>query len=168
MLERHGRLLDAEEIRRAKDPSALGPMVLGKTLQALEPPQVDEGFAALETIPFVRRPRAGRVREATFVALEAAERGFRPDAALALVFGWSPGATDEWLAEKARAFGVPVRCCPHEGGPPRCWCRPPLPGLLLEFAHRHGVDLARSTLVGTKPLHAAMARALGAAYRDAE
>lgn len=102
------------------------------------------------------------------MALEAAERGYRPGVALALVFGWAPGATNDELAEKARAFGVPVRCCPHEAGPPRCWCRPPLPGLLLEFAHRHGVDLARSTLVGTKSLHAGMARALGIAYRGPE
>ena len=26
------------------------------------------------------------------------------------------------------------------GGPPVCWCRPPLPGLLLAFAFEHGLD----------------------------
>jgi hypothetical protein len=40
-----------------------------------------------------------------------------------------------------------------------------LPGLLIEFAVRHEVDLGRSVVLGTKPVDAAMARALGAAYR---
>ena len=38
--------------------------------------------------------------------------------------------------------------CPHPAGPPICWCRPPLPGLLLAFARAHGVDPSRSTLIG--------------------
>jgi hypothetical protein len=40
-----------------------------------------------------------------------------------------------------------------------------LPGLLIEFALRHEVDLGRSVVLGTKPVHAAVARVLGAEYR---
>ncbi|HEU5059150.1 MAG TPA: hypothetical protein VFU21_21605, partial [Kofleriaceae bacterium] len=52
------------------------------------------------------------------------------------------------------------------GGPPRCWCRPPLPGLLLALALERGLDPARCTIIGVSPAHRAMADALGAAYRD--
>lgn len=43
--------------------------------------------------------------------------------------------------------------CPHHpdfGSPRHCDCRKPLPGLLLRAAHDHGVDLARSWMVGDK------------------
>ncbi len=54
--------------------------------------------------------------------------------------------------------------CPHAGGPPRCWCRPPLPGLPLAFARAHGVDPSGSLLVGTGAAHRSLAAALGALY----
>jgi histidinol phosphatase-like enzyme len=54
--------------------------------------------------------------------------------------------------------------CPHGGGPPRCWCRPPLPGLPLAFARAHGLDPARSILIGTSSAHRTLAAALGASY----
>jgi predicted kinase len=167
MLEVHGRLLEPEQMLRARDPSSLGPWAVSRMTRELEPPALDEGFASLEVIPFVRRPRAGHGRAAEFLALELAERGIRPGGELALVFGWRPGIGDSELARMQHDFGAPVSCCPHPGGPPRCWCRPPLPGLLIEFALRHEVDLARSVVVGTKPVHATLARVLGAAYREA-
>lgn len=37
--------------------------------------------------------------------------------------------------------------CPHDDDA-RCACRKPKPGMLLDLAARHGVDLSRSTLVG--------------------
>jgi methylglyoxal synthase len=37
--------------------------------------------------------------------------------------------------------------------------------LLVEFAEKNGVDLARSTLVGTKTSDATLARAIGADFR---
>jgi histidinol phosphatase-like enzyme len=59
---------------------------------------------------------------------------------------------------------VGIGLCPHGGGPPICWCRPPLPGLPLAFARAHGVDPARSILVGTSAAHRTLAAALGARY----
>ena len=41
--------------------------------------------------------------------------------------------------------------CPHAPGAdgrPACLCRKPAPGLLRQAAHEHGLDLARSTMVG--------------------
>ena len=56
--------------------------------------------------------------------------------------------------------------CPHPGGPPSCWCRPPLPGLPLAFARAHGVEPARSVLVGVSAAHRTLATTLGARYVD--
>lgn len=41
--------------------------------------------------------------------------------------------------------------CPHAPAPdggPACLCRKPAPGLLLRAARRHGIDLARSWMIG--------------------
>jgi predicted kinase len=167
MLDVHGRLLEPAEMARARDPSSLGPWAVSRMMRELEAPGMDEGFSSLKAMPFVRRQRAGQGHAAEFLALDAAERGVRPGGGLALVFGWSPGIVEGELARMRDAFGAPVRCCPHLAGPQRCWCRPPLPGLLIEFALRHGVDLGRSVVVGTRPVHAAMATAVGAGYRPA-
>jgi hypothetical protein len=78
----------------------------------------------------------------------------------AFAFGWRPGR--KTLA--ALTGRIEVRHCPHPGGPPRCWCRPPLPGLLLALAVERGLDPARSTIVGASAAHRQMAEALGAAY----
>jgi histidinol phosphatase-like enzyme len=59
---------------------------------------------------------------------------------------------------------VETAVCPHGGGPPACWCRPPLPGLPLAFARAHGVDPARSILVGASTAHRTMATTLGSRY----
>jgi predicted kinase len=165
MLETHGRLLEPEQMVRARDPSSLGPGAVFRNTRTLEPPVLEEGFSSLQVTPFARRPRSGHNRAAEFLALELAERGVRPRGEPALIFGWRPGISVDEIARLQDAFGAPVRCCPHPGGPPRCWCRPPLPGLLIEFALRHQVDLGRSVVLGTKPVHAAVARVLGAEYR---
>jgi histidinol phosphatase-like enzyme len=62
---------------------------------------------------------------------------------------------------------VEAAVCPHPGGPPTCWCRPPLPGLLLAFARRHGVDPASSLVVGASAAHRTLANALAARYVQA-
>ncbi len=51
-------------------------------------------------------------------------------------------------------FGVHidgVEVCPHgpdSEGRPACLCRKPAPGMLIRAAHRHGLDLKRSWMVG--------------------
>jgi hypothetical protein len=87
-----------------------------------------------------------------------------------LVFDWRPdGAPDvlEPLAERVRVLAggiVDTMVCPHGGGPPRCWCRPPLPGLPLGFAHAHGLDPAHCTMLGISQAHRTLAATLGARY----
>jgi histidinol phosphatase-like enzyme len=77
-----------------------------------------------------------------------------------------PDELSATAAELAVAVSGPVESalCPHPGGPPTCWCRPPLPGLVLAFARDHGVDPARSLLLGTSTAHRTLAATLGARY----
>ncbi len=74
---------------------------------------------------------------------------------------------ERMLAEKgARLDGI-YYCAhhPREGEPPwrkECDCRKPLPGMLLEAAAEHGVDLSRSYMIGDTVLDIAAARNAGA------
>jgi hypothetical protein len=87
-----------------------------------------------------------------------------------LVFDWRPGGAPADLDPEVAALAAVVTgpleaaLCPHPGGPPTCWCRPPLPGLALAFARRHGVDPARAVVVGTSTAHRTLANALGADF----
>ena len=54
--------------------------------------------------------------------------------------------------------------CPHGGGRPSCWCRPPLPGLQLAFARAEHLEPAASIVVGARPADRNLAAALGARY----
>jgi len=61
MIARHGRLLDPDEMRRVSrdDPGVIAPGVLFRHRRELEAPDVSEGFARVDAVPFVRQPRAG-------------------------------------------------------------------------------------------------------------
>jgi hypothetical protein len=138
-----------------------------RALRELEPPAEDEGLV-VERVEFVREPRHGR--RGVLVAAQAAA-GVEVDAdAPHLVFDWRPdalpNALDGEVARLAARISGPVTgaLCPHGGGPPACWCRPPLPGLALAFARAHGVDLSRSVVVGTSAAHRTLATTLGAEY----
>lgn len=58
------------------------------------------------------------------------------------------------LARRLARAGVPLTgfyACPHAPDPaagPACGCRKPAPGLLQQAARAHGLDLARSWMVG--------------------
>jgi aryl-alcohol dehydrogenase-like predicted oxidoreductase len=179
LLERFGALPTPEELRALarREPGALAPTSQMRSLRELEPPSSDEGFTTVEVTPFRRTPSTGRERAGAFVAAAALSRpGWQraveqgdPDAPH-LVFDWSPGATPEELAPSVSRLkdtitgAVEAAVCPHGGGPPSCWCRPPLPGLPLAFARAHKLDPARSIVVGTSPAHRTLAGALGARY----
>jgi hypothetical protein len=64
------------------------------------------------------------------------------------------------------AVDIDISYCPHPAGPPVCWCRKPLPGLLLSFAHRHDVALERSVFIGRAPADRTLADRLGMDYHD--
>ena len=61
-----------------------------------------------------------------------------------------------------------VEYCPHDAGPPICWCRKPLPGLGVAFIQRYRLDPRQCFYVGEGPHDAAFARRLGFEYRQAE
>lgn len=158
LLDRVGRLPAPDELRAlAREPGLLLPTSQMRTVRELEPPSVDEGFAAVERVAFERAPAEGRA--GVFVAASALE-GWKPDdpGAPVLVFDWRPDGGPL----PAGQFETAV--CTHGAGPPVCWCRPPLPGLILEFARHTGVDPAKSTLVGASAAHRTLARTLGAGY----
>ena len=175
LLERFGALPTPDELRAAarKEPWLLAPTAQMRTVRELEPPALDEGFAAVEEIDFIRA-RADARPGAVLVAAAALERpawrgavASADPAAPHLVFAWAPDGGDAAADAAARLSGVvtgPVEhaVCPHPGGPPRCWCRPPLPGLALAFCRAHELDPARSTVIGAAPAHRTLAAALGA------
>ncbi len=161
LLERFGHLPSPEELQKLakSEPGVMAPTSQMRAFRELEPPAADEGFADVEHIPFVRSPPRRGARGAVFVAAAALDQpGFEEaiaqcdSSAPQLVFDWRPGAPAD------AGSGI----CPHPAGPPICWCRPPLPGLVLAFARAHGVDPARSTLIGTSPAHRTLANTLGA------
>jgi aryl-alcohol dehydrogenase-like predicted oxidoreductase len=187
MLARFGRVLEPDEIAKQArtDPASLAPSATFRMQRDLEPPSADEGFAKIERVPFLRQNAEGGVA-GTIVALAALGSGAAvsdalmallydaPEASPVLIYAWQPDAAAAWvqalhaLGENASATtgrNVEVAVCPHPGGRPICWCRPPLPALLLVFAHRHRIDLRISTLVGASATDAAMARALGMRFR---
>ncbi len=57
-----------------------------------------------------------------------------------------------------------VACCPHDAGPPVCWCRKPIPGSAIELAWHRDVALARSIVVGTSAADRTMAERIGARF----
>jgi aryl-alcohol dehydrogenase-like predicted oxidoreductase len=157
-LDLFGRLPEPQELRGlAKSyPGLMAPTSQLRAVRQFEPPTDDEGFVAVERVPFRRDPASGVA--GVFVAADAVP-GFQVEdpSVPHLVFGWQ-------VPDDVGLPGAVVASCPHPGGPPTCWCRPPLPGLVLAFCHHHGVDPARSVLVGTSSGHRALATAVGARY----
>jgi hypothetical protein len=177
LLDRFGSLPEPDELRR-REPGVMLPTSQMRALRELEPPSTDEGLAEVERVQFVRAPGSGGL--GVFVAAPAlAEPGWKrtlaecaPEAPH-LVYDWSSDGDGAELTESVARVAAEVSgavegaLCPHGGGPPACWCRPPLPGLPLAFARAHGLDPARSLLIGSRPAHRTLAATLGARYFDA-
>jgi aryl-alcohol dehydrogenase-like predicted oxidoreductase len=179
LIDRFGSLPSPDEMRMLarREAGLLTPTSQMRTLRELEPPSADEGFTAVDHVPFERSAiRDGR-RPGLFVAAAAPGRpGWVPAFSEAdgtspcLIFDWDPdgstSALDAALAQVLPGHTGPVEIglCSHAAGPPVCWCRPPLPGLLLAFARAQGVDPSSSVLLGISPAHRTLAAALGAYY----
>lgn len=58
LLERYGRLPGPDELKELgkSDPNLPPPMALARYAACFEPPQADEGFGAIDEVPFVRHP----------------------------------------------------------------------------------------------------------------
>jgi aryl-alcohol dehydrogenase-like predicted oxidoreductase len=179
LLDRVGSLPEPDALRdlARREPGLLAPTSQMRTLRELEPPMEDEGFASVERQAFARAPKDTGSRPGVFVAAGALLHeewenalGDAPADAPNLVFDWNPdgdrAALEAAAGRVSATVSGPVEAvlCPHAGGPPRCWCRPPLPGLPLAFARAHGVDPSGSLLVGAGAAHRSLAAALGALY----
>jgi aryl-alcohol dehydrogenase-like predicted oxidoreductase len=181
LLDRLGSLPTPEELRALarRGDGVLAPTSQMRALRELEPPSTDEGWAIVQQIPFERtRPLLAGGVGVFFAAAalkqpgwkEALDQGDR--GAPHLVFDWQPGASVDALAPAVALLAAEVPAhvegalCPHAPGPPRCWCRPPLPGLPLTFAKAHTVDPSGSILIGVRPAHRTLAATLGARYID--
>ena len=182
MLAQRGRLLEPDEIRKASrtNPNIFAPEAQFRYRRELETPQLEEGFASLEVKAFERRRAAGTNR-ALIVEHEllTADRRtllerYRNDGWLLLGLAWLPGWTSEAAEAHAQSLtaraGLPIEflVCRHEAGPPKCWCRKPLPGRGVVFIERHALDPARCVHVGRNATDRLFAERLGFAYLDAD
>jgi hypothetical protein len=75
---------------------------------------------------------------------------------------------DACFARARSLLGIEVAfaCCPHDAGPPVCWCRKPLPGSVLELAMRRSVALGESLVVARSAADRTMAERLGIPWKD--
>jgi aryl-alcohol dehydrogenase-like predicted oxidoreductase/histidinol phosphatase-like enzyme/predicted kinase len=206
IIQRYGRLLDAEElaVQRKRDPAAFLPTTIFRYQRELEPPEASEGFVRVEVVPFARRmdpayrDRAvliwcdgvlarSRSGERTPTASDdllvdderaATLRKYGSDGYRLLGLSWQPGIeygtrsageVSEIFARMNELLGcvVEVEHCPHAAGPPRCWCRKPLPGLGALFIHRHRLNPTSCIYVGDGTQDASYAANLGFRYRPA-
>ncbi len=179
MIDVHGSLPSPEEIReRAKrDTRYLFPDAQFRYERTLEPPTSDEGFEVVET----RAPVHQTSGENRALILDLDEppspdlvRQYRDDGWLIFVHGWRPQVargemTKEAVAQEFQqlrhALGeLDWAYCPHDAGPPVCWCRKPIPGQVIEFAMRRNVSLHRSIVVSTSAAARTMAERVGARF----
>jgi hypothetical protein len=177
-LERFGSLPTPEEIRAAarREPWLMLPTSQMRALRELEPPAADEGFESVQTVEFTRESVGGGLPGVFVGATAIARDGFEQALATAdptaphLLYDWRPDGDAGVLADAvsivANTVTGPVQAaiCPHPAGPPTCWCRPPLPGLALAFAHARDIDPSRSILIGCTTAHRNLATTLDARY----
>jgi predicted kinase len=187
IIANHGRLLGPDEMKQAvkHDISAFGPTVQFRHQRELEPPDPTEGFSRIDMMPFARTRDETMTTKALIVWCDhmPAERGptlrrHHDEGWLLLGLAWRPDVeantttreqVDADFARMQEQLGVPMEIlyCPHAAGPPKCWCRKPLPGLGVVLIQRHRLDPARCIYVGSGPQDPGFARRLGFQYRDA-
>ncbi len=185
MVRRHGRLLDDAEVRALQKsaPNTFLPRVQYRYREQFEVPREDEGFAAVEVVPFERAPygdtaavfvdadafvwRDGDVDidDAVANALAAWHRAGFVVCGLAWLpqLAATPDRVDTHKRDAAERLGFDfnVAWCPHPAGPVVCWCRPPLPGLVIERAMKAGVDLGRSRMLASSAACTTLAARVG-------
>jgi aryl-alcohol dehydrogenase-like predicted oxidoreductase len=191
MIAAYGSLPSPEEIREhgKADARYFGPDAQFRYERTAEPPVADEGFTSVEERPFVRAVTPNATERAIVLdydevcaSLSIAERidvlrRHRAGGWLVFAHAWRPDVArgkvslDAVRADFERTrdlldLDIELACCPHDAGPPICWCRRPLPGLVLEFALQRGVALHQSVVVGGSAADRTMAQRLGMVHRE--
>jgi aryl-alcohol dehydrogenase-like predicted oxidoreductase/predicted kinase len=185
MIEAHGSLPTPEEIRRRSkgDPRYLLPDAQFRYERTLEPPTIEEGFEDVSEERF--RPIAEHGdRRALILDLDGVKDGgassplalirrYQAAGWLVFVHAWRPrvsrgeidAASVDYEFRKLRTElggDLHTAYCPHDAGPPVCWCRKPIPGQVIEFASRSGAVLSRSIVAGDSAADRTMAERIGA------
>jgi len=188
MIANHGRLLGPEEMKQTvkRDISAFAPSVQFRHQRELEPPDPAEGFSRIDVVSFERKPVPEFTHKALIVWCDDSlvERGpilrrYHDEGWLLLGLAWCPQIADKIVSadqvdagfasvQKQLGVSFEVLYCPHSAGPPKCWCRKPLPGLGVVFIQRHRLDPSQCIYVGSGPQDPGFARRLGFQYRDAD
>jgi len=187
LIQAHGKLPTPQEVRALgrSDHRYFGPDAQFRYERQVEPPVLEEGFTSIEDRPFVRRSLTGFEGKALVLAYDEVTSttrdlidSHRREGFKLLAIAWRPqvseGTTthDEVVASFERAktqleADIEFAYCPHPAGPPTCWCRKPLPGLILEFAFRHRLALSQCRLAGRAQADRTLASRLGMSYIDA-
>ena len=183
IVNRYGRLPSEDELSqlRRSDVAAFLPSAQFKYRRELEPPDASEGFSRVDVVPFVPRQAADFVNRAVIAScddigdlarLAPRLRAFREDGYRLLGISWQPAIAEGTESEaavgarfahacKGLGLDIDIELCPHPAGPPRCWCRKPLPGLGVVFVNRYRLDPARCLYIGAGPHDEGFARRLG-------
>jgi hypothetical protein len=124
-----------------------------------------EGLKSIENVSFHRRLEAAGKPKAVFFDPTEADpsivdklRGYAQAGWRLFGIAWHPPGTS-----KPRLQGIAYehRECVHPAGPPICWCRKPLPGLVLECVMQNSLDVRECLLIGDSAADQTMARRLG-------
>jgi aryl-alcohol dehydrogenase-like predicted oxidoreductase/histidinol phosphatase-like enzyme len=77
-------------------------------------------------------------------------------------------AVEACFARTRELLGMEIALvfCSHDAGPPICWCRKPLPGLILEYALSRRVNVNQSIYVGRVSADRTLAQRLGLRYEE--
>jgi aryl-alcohol dehydrogenase-like predicted oxidoreductase/predicted kinase len=181
MIDVHGSLPSPGEIRERgkRDTRYLLPDAQFRYERSVEPPTVDEGFEVVEPRSPARLDQGAH--RALILDLDAMPpldtiARYRSGGWRVFVHAWRPqiarnemttASVEEEFASLVKALGggdVDWAFCPHDAGPPVCWCRKPIPGQVIEFAMRRDVALHRSIVVGTSSAARTMAERVGARF----
>lgn len=135
----------------------LNDMVYDETHGAFDSPRRAEQVRLRPgAVEFVRGMRAAGFRAVVVTNQPGFAKGTLTQADLDAVHGR--------LAELLTAGGAAwdaLYVCPHHPGVSACDCRKPKPGMLLRAAREHGIDLARSWMVGDGLVDIGAGRAAG-------
>jgi len=194
MLGRHGRLLDPAQMSASKHPADFAPNAQLGWLRKLEEPVSGEGHAVIERRPFVRREHGGDGLALAFdyrllwggKPVPGVEPALVPGAAHALARwaqthalwplaflaekDWPDDAADALLAATHALANMELspRRCRHPSGPPVCWCRKPMPGLVVAAMCEAGIPASQVTIVQTSVSDRQLAQRLGCATMSPE
>jgi aryl-alcohol dehydrogenase-like predicted oxidoreductase len=187
MLAVHGSLPTPEEIkaRSKNDARYLLPDAQFRYERMVELPTTEEGFELVEQRGFVPDAEEGTNRSLIFDLDDLTHNAaswhdrvdrYRSEGWLLLVHAWRPQiARGETTIESVELEFARLReslgefdraICPHDAGPPVCWCRKPIPGSLIEFAVRRGVALNRSIVIGSSASDRTMAERVGVRFES--